>query len=118
MGTAVPAVPLDRRRSSPELRIVFQADGDYWHGKKATDRGETPDPAVAKAMQRDRSQDAYLDKAGWRILRLWESELIRHPGECLERISALLNEGEPGPAERMEREPTDGTDSDGQLGFW
>ena len=76
----------------PEQKVVIQADGDFWHGKKAADRGEAPPDFVDEAVKRDRSQNAYLAKAGWRILRLWESELLGDPEGCLRLIKQFLND--------------------------
>lgn len=79
----------------PGQKVVIQADGDFWHGKKAADNGGSAPDFVIAAVNRDRSQDAYLAKAGWRILRLWESELLGDPEWCLRRIKRFLSEGQP-----------------------
>ncbi|WP_331735563.1 endonuclease domain-containing protein (plasmid) [Streptomyces sp. NBC_01166] len=76
----------------PGRRLVVQADGDYWHGLTAAKTGEVPHPTVALTISKDRAQDKYLEKAGWRILRLWESELIKNPDWCLRRIMAAMEE--------------------------
>ncbi|MFJ2868255.1 hypothetical protein [Kitasatospora sp. NPDC087314] len=79
----------------PSRQLVVQADGDYWHGltaAKAGEAGEAPHPTVALTISKDRAQDKYLEKAGWRILRLWESELIKYPDWCLRRITAAVEE--------------------------
>jgi DNA mismatch endonuclease (patch repair protein) len=75
----------------PEVRVVIQADGDYWHGLSAARSGRTPSALVLRNIQRDRAQDKYLSAAGWTILRLWESELLRDPEGCLRRIHKILN---------------------------
>lgn len=82
----------------PDEKVVIQADGDWFHGRKSAESGETPPDYVIKAIQRDRSQDAYMAKAGWRILRLWESELLGDPEWCLRRIKQLLG-SDPSPKE-------------------
>lgn len=56
-------------------KIILQFDGDYWHGNPArffvfTERQK-------KRSTLDRSQDAYLQKCGYQIIRLWESD-IKH----------------------------------------
>ncbi|MFI9365866.1 DUF559 domain-containing protein [Kitasatospora sp. NPDC053057] len=76
----------------PGRQLVVQADGDYWHGLTAAKAGEAPHPTVALTISKDRAQDKYLEKAGWRILRLWESELIKNSDWCLRRITAAIEE--------------------------
>lgn len=70
----------------PSMRLVVQADGDYWHGYDPAHRTH---PTVAKNIQNDRRQDKYLAKAGWRVLRLWEHELLREPEACQARLREL-----------------------------
>lgn len=67
----------------PESRVVVQFDGDYWHGNP--DCYETPDKRQQKRMNFDRSQDAYMRKCGYRIVRVWESTLRKDP-ESVERL--------------------------------
>ncbi|WP_406153026.1 endonuclease domain-containing protein [Streptomyces sp. NBC_01023] len=76
----------------PEQQLVVQADGDYWHGLTAAKSGQTPSPSVALTIKKDRAQDKYLTTAGWRVLRLWESELKQDPDWCLRRIKAALQD--------------------------
>ncbi|MDM7855795.1 DUF559 domain-containing protein [Cellulomonas alba] len=77
----------------PAMRLVVQADGDYWHGRNPEDRES---PLVAKNMANDARQAAYLDRAGWRLLRLWEYELLHDPDRCRERIAATASEARAG----------------------
>lgn len=72
----------------PSSRLVVQFDGDYWHGRKGTEEAR-----IAKRMNLDRSQDAYIRACGWRVLRLWESDLHRHPQACLRRLRHATNGG-------------------------
>lgn len=53
----------------PALRLVIQADGTYWHGYDPATRMH---PMIVRNIRNDRSQAAYLAKAGWHLLRLWE----------------------------------------------
>lgn len=67
----------------PHLRLVIQADGDYWHGY---DPKTHASPMVAKNRLNDRRQAAYMEKAGWLLLRLWEHDLKLRPDWCAEQI--------------------------------
>ena len=42
-------------------------------------------------MERDRRTGAALRQQGYRVLVLWECELERDPGQCVLRVSRLLN---------------------------
>jgi G:T-mismatch repair DNA endonuclease (very short patch repair protein) len=52
--------------------IIVQADGDYWHGhprfSKLTER------QIAQ-QKRDKAQDAYLTKCGYKVIRIWENDM-------------------------------------------
>ena len=67
----------------PNLRLVIQADGDYWHGY---DPKTHSSPMVAKNRTNDRRQALYMDKAGWHLLRLWEHDLKLRPEWCADQI--------------------------------
>ena len=41
---------------------------------------------------RDAARDAALRKAGWRVLRVWNREVLGNPAEVLEVIVAALHE--------------------------
>jgi very-short-patch-repair endonuclease len=49
--------------------LVIQWDGDYWHGYR------NPGPRQTKRMNLDRSQDAYMRKCGYTVLRFWEHDV-------------------------------------------
>lgn len=73
----------------PNLKLVIQADGSYWHGFDP----ETHDhPTVAKNRANDARQAAYMDKAGWHLLRLWEHDLKGRPDWCVEQIRRAVAE--------------------------
>lgn len=69
--------------------LIVQFDGDYWHGN--------PDkfPVLSKSQERrsklDKSQDAYMSKCGYRVLRFWETEIKKEPESVKSKILAALN---------------------------
>jgi very-short-patch-repair endonuclease len=67
----------------PNLKLVIQADGDYWHG---FDSKTHENPMVAKNRLNDRRQALYLAKVGWMLLRLWEHDLKLRPDWCADQI--------------------------------
>ena len=80
MGTFIPDATL------PAERLVVQFDGDYWHDRKGTN----PEPRILRRVALDRAQDAYIAACGWRVVRLWGTDLERDPEGCIEKISQHL----------------------------
>ena len=46
----------------PSKKIIIECDGDYWHN-------------LDRVKKKDRAENAYIIKCGWKILRFWEYEL-------------------------------------------
>lgn len=72
----------------PSLGIVVQFDGDYWHGNPA--KFATLDHRQQKRVRLDRSQDAYMTKCGYTVVRLWESDLKADAGHIKFQLQRLL----------------------------
>lgn len=70
----------------PSEQLVVQFDGDYWHDRKGT----STEPRILRRVALDLSQDAYIRACGWRVLRLWETDLLRDPDGCAEQIREHL----------------------------
>lgn len=64
--------------------VVIQFDGDYWHDREGT----SEEPRVLRRAALDHSQDNYMRACGWRVLRLWESDIRTAPATCAERVRA------------------------------
>jgi very-short-patch-repair endonuclease len=72
----------------PEYKIVIQWDGDYWHGFKVTN-GEL-DHRQTKRMALDKSQDAYMKKCGYTVLRFWEHEVHNDTSKVYANIKRAI----------------------------
>ena len=72
----------------PKLKIVIQWDGDYWHGFKITN-GELSQRQI-KRMALDKSQDAYMRKCGYTVLRFWEHEVHGEPSKVYANIKRAI----------------------------
>jgi DNA mismatch endonuclease (patch repair protein) len=69
-------------------RVVVFCDGDFWHGrhwarrKIKLARGWNADYWIAK-IERNRRRDRLITRRlkllGWRVIRVWESEIQRNP---------------------------------------
>jgi DNA mismatch endonuclease (patch repair protein) len=70
----------------PASRLIVQFDGDYWHDR----RGTSTEARIRRRVSNDRAQDAYIVACGWRVLRLWESDLLKAPDACAAKIKPLL----------------------------
>ena len=79
-------------------RLVVFIDGDFWHGGQWRKRRlaaledqfvKTPTRdywlgKIRRNMQRDCTATASLMEAGWRILRFWETQVLRQLDQCVE----------------------------------
>lgn len=73
--------------------VILQMDGDYWHGHP---RFEPLTERQLRQQSRDRSQDAYLAKCGYTVIRIWESDLTSELLiECLQRSGVSIGETSP-----------------------
>jgi len=85
-------------------KVAVFVDGDFWHGNAWRSRGaastddmlarwRNPDFWRAKIranVERDRRVDAELLLSGWRVVRLWESEIAADLAACVGRVQAIV----------------------------
>lgn len=64
----------------PKLRLVVFVDGCFWHG--CQEHRSVPvsnasfwQQKIEGTRQRDRDQVAWLEEAGWTVMRVWEHDL-------------------------------------------
>jgi DNA mismatch endonuclease (patch repair protein) len=76
-------------------KVAIFCDGDFWHGREwpklraKLKRGSNSNYWLQKIrsnIERDRRNQALLEKSGWLVIRLWESDIKRSP----EITAALL----------------------------
>lgn len=69
-------------------KVVVFCDGDFWHGRNWQSRQEKLSRGtnsaywlakIASNIERDARNTALLKKAGWRVIRLWETDVKRDP---------------------------------------
>jgi DNA mismatch endonuclease, patch repair protein len=82
-----------------QLRVVVFCDGDFWHGRKwesrkrRLQRGSNSDYWIAKIeanRRRDRRQRDLLKRAGWLVLRVWETDVFKDPSRLVLKIVRSL----------------------------
>ncbi len=86
-----------------KVKIAIFIDGCFWHGcSKCCARGVKSNkrywtPKILANKQRDALNRRQLRALGWKVIRVWEHELEKHPERCLNKISRLLLAGDTGP---------------------
>jgi len=80
-------------------RAVIFVDGDFWHGRRwrlrreRLEHGSNSEYWIAKIednIRRDRAVTRRLRQAGWRVIRVWESDIKRDAGAVAARVMRLL----------------------------
>lgn len=72
----------------PDLRLVVQFDGDYWHGHPVN--FPNPDKRQKKRMWIDKGQDAFLRKRDYQIIRIWEFDMKSNPDSIHLKLSDAI----------------------------
>jgi DNA mismatch endonuclease (patch repair protein) len=88
----------------PRKRIAIFIDGDFWHGRQLDRviRKHGPDSTWATRLSRNVERDLAvrleLEDSGWRVLRVWESDLMRKSTQAtaLLAIEHFLSESREG----------------------
>lgn len=85
-------------------RVVVFVDGDFWHGRQWRLRGHASLESqfarsrnraywvqkISRNVRRDRQTTRKLRTLGWRVIRVWESDLRSRPERCIKRVRLAL----------------------------
>lgn len=83
-------------------RIAVFCDGDFWHGHNWAIRGlqsfeeelqgysDYWKNKILKNVERDKKNTKLLNAMGWRVIRIWESDIERNLEECVETIKEAI----------------------------
>jgi DNA mismatch endonuclease (patch repair protein) len=80
-------------------RIAIFCDGDFWHGRDWNARrerleggsnGEYWIAKIERNIRRAVEVEELLRGLGWRVIRVWESDILAHCDEIAERLFSLL----------------------------
>lgn len=83
------------------VRVAVFCDGDFWHGRNWEElrvrlaQGTNAAYWTAKIesnIERDRLNTALLEKQGWRVIRLWETDIKRDPRAAADMIREIVFE--------------------------
>ena len=81
-------------------RVIVFCDGDFWHGrnwrilKSKLRQGANAQYWLAKIasnIQRDKRITKSLQKAGWQVVRLWETDIKRNPTNAAIHIKRIVS---------------------------
>jgi len=80
----------------PRKKYCVFVDGDFWHGRqiKATYHKLTPfwREKILTNIRRDNRDRKKLRRSGWKVIRIWESDLKKNPSRTLGKIVAFLTD--------------------------
>jgi DNA mismatch endonuclease (patch repair protein) len=76
-------------------RLAVFVDGCFWHGCPRCYRAPSSNRTYWKMkVQRNRDRDARVAaecrKSGWRVIRVWEHEILRNSARAAARVARLL----------------------------
>lgn len=83
-------------------KVVVFCDGDFWHGRDwgsrraKLARGANADYWISKIesnMARDQGHAKHLRAAGWHVVRLWETDILKQPERAVDEVLAALGSG-------------------------
>jgi DNA mismatch endonuclease (patch repair protein) len=76
-------------------KLAVFVDGGFWHGhpKKWWPGRSGPywDRKITRNQERDRRVDAELTELGWRVIRLWDFEVVRDPDAAALQVETELS---------------------------
>ena len=77
-------------------KIAIFCDGEMWHGRDwEKRRNEFKSnrsfwiPKIERNIARDNEVNEVLLSRGWTVLRFWESDIKKHPNDCLQKIITI-----------------------------
>ena len=80
-------------------RVAIFCDGDFWHGRKWPDLrrklGEGTNASywkvkIASNRERDQYVNEKLKQAGWRVVRLWEGDILKNPARVASKVHRVV----------------------------
>lgn len=80
-------------------RVAVFCDGDFWHGRDwpdlrlKLDNGSNASYWIAKIarnIERDQQVNQRLRQAGWRVVRLWEQDILKNPDRVASKVSRIV----------------------------
>ncbi len=82
-------------------KVVLFCDGDFWHGRnwkklkrelKGRKNSKYWIPKIAANIYRDLLQKRELETMGWRVVRLWETDILEDPTAAAATVEGIVRE--------------------------
>lgn len=79
----------------PKNKKAVFIDGDFWHGRNfLKDQKRLPNDywrnKIKSNVLRDKKNFVELRKKGWKVLRLWEKDIIKNNKRAVAKIKKLI----------------------------
>jgi DNA mismatch endonuclease (patch repair protein) len=83
----------------PTARVAVFCDGDFWHGRdwqrlsRKLRTGANASywiPKIKANRNRDRRNGRLLEREGWTVIRVWETDIHRDPEQATHMIAELI----------------------------
>jgi DNA mismatch endonuclease (patch repair protein) len=78
-------------------KIAIFVDGEFWHGyhwkkkkQKIKNNRSYWIPKIERNIARDKKNNRELKKAGWRVIRFWQHQVIKDLRKCIQKIKKSL----------------------------
>lgn len=80
-------------------RVVIFCDGDFWHGRNwkrlrsslaAGTNSEYWTSKIATNVKRDSRITSLLEKSGWRVVRMWETDILTNASGTARLIKKIV----------------------------
>lgn len=79
-------------------KIAIFCDGEFWHGRNWESRKWEHKSncdfwhlKIERNIERDKEVNIELQRQGWKVFRFWETEIIKNPDVCLNRVLKYMN---------------------------
>ncbi len=74
-----------------KYKIAVFVDGCFWHGHdcrntKPASNKDYWDKKIDRNIARDKKVNSHLTDLGWKVIRIWECELIKKPSDAADKI--------------------------------
>ena len=78
-------------------KICIFMDGCFWHGcprcyKEPKSNRDYWVPKINRNIERDKEQNEYLKRNGWKVIRVWEHDLKENPTKTMIRVIREIEE--------------------------
>lgn len=82
----------------PRKKIAIFIDGDFWHGRNFKENAKRLPrkywrSKIKSNISRDKKNKLKLKKRGWKIFRVWESDIIKNITDTVDKVSGFIKKG-------------------------